>query len=129
MYVRVYYVRVHTFHLPIIKSSAIFIPIKMGCINSTEGENTKDMYLDPDNNLKVYDPTIPIKRIGSEELQFVANLESKIVTGGEEFYLISVDWLSEWLNFAKGTNGVRKFSRKIDNKVGIDIQYNNIFND
>ena len=92
----------------------------MGCINSTSGGNTKDMYLDPENTLQVYDPSLPIKRIGSEELAFVANLESKAISGGEEFYLISVNWLSDWLKFAKGAAGVSTFSRKIDNSMLID---------
>lgn len=94
----------------------------MGCINSTAGGNSKDMYLDPNNTLQVYDPSVLIKRIGSEELAFVANLESKTISGGEEFYLISVDWLSDWLKFAKGTAGVSSFNRKIDNTMLIDPQ-------
>lgn len=95
----------------------------MGCVNSRDGGRTKDMYLDPENNLRIHDPSIPIKRIGSEELEFVANLESKVVCGAEEFYLISVDWLGDWLRFAKGAGGVSSFSRKIDNSALVDPKY------
>lgn len=93
----------------------------MGCANSKE--NLRDMYLDPDNNLRVFDPSAPIKRIGSEELAYIANLEAKKIEGGEEFYLISVEWLGEWLQFAKGTGGVTSFSKKIDNSVLLDSEH------
>jgi hypothetical protein len=92
----------------------------MGCANS-KPDGVRDMYLDPNSVLKVYDPAAGIKHIGSEELAFVGGLEGKAVTGGEEFYLISVDWLTDWLSFAKGT-APQNFARKIDNSMLIDPQ-------
>lgn len=94
----------------------------MGCVNSKGGGDAKDMYLDPDNNLRIHDPSAAVKRVGAEELAFVSSLESKKVTGGEEFYVISVDWLTDWLKFARGSGSTSAFRRKIDNRSLVDPQ-------
>jgi hypothetical protein len=89
----------------------------MGCLNST-AQQSPDMYLDPGNVLRKFDPSSRGRRVGSEELAFVASQDTNKVNGGEEFYLISVSWLSNWMNFANGN--VVSFSDRIDNKSLID---------
>ncbi len=88
----------------------------MGCINSTN--RPPEMYLDPSGILVKYDASSIKTRIGSEELSFVSSKDSNKVLGGEEFYLINIKWLSDWMNFAKGNIAV--FNDKIDNSSLVD---------
>ena len=89
----------------------------MGCLNST-AQQAPDMYLDPGNVMRKFDPLNRGRRVGSEELAFVASQDTNKVKGGEEFYLISVAWLSNWMNFANGN--MVSFNDRIDNKSLID---------
>ena len=92
----------------------------MGCINSTSDASSRppEMYLDPGGALVKFDATLLKSHIGSEELNFVSSKDSNKVQGGEEFYLINVKWLSDWMNFVKGNQAV--FNDKIDNSSLID---------
>lgn len=87
----------------------------MGCLNSKPPPRL-EMYFDPSGILRKYDPTLP--RNGADELKFVSARDSHVVKGGEEFYLISVDWLGGWVNFAKGNTS--SFNEKINNIPLID---------
>ena len=76
------------------------------------------MYMNPSSELVIFDPTIVKNGLGSHQLAFVAARDSIKIQGGAEFYLIHIDWLAKWLQFATGETN--KFLSKINNTDLID---------
>lgn len=88
----------------------------MGCINSVPQASL--MYKDPAGNLHVYNPSEAPNHSPSMQVKHVATREQGKVRGGEEFYLITRSWLTQWIEFTKGD--VPKFATRIDNSLLID---------
>ena len=57
-------------------------------------------YKDCNGILKEY--RVGCRHKADDELSFVSTLDSFVMKPNDEWYVINVDWLSQWLEFAKG---------------------------
>ncbi len=88
----------------------------MGCVNSVP--RPPSMYLDPKGTLKVYDPNAAPKHNPKMQYKHVASKDAVKVRGGEEFYIISVAWLSQWIEYT--SEKIPVFTLPIDNTPLVD---------
>lgn len=95
----------------------------MGCLNSTSASADKatiedlQLYYDPAQELIAFDPNY--EHIAANELKFISEHDQVMMRAGDECYVISVAWLSLWMEYVKGNRAPPK---GIDNKVLIDAQ-------
>lgn len=81
----------------------------MGCTSSKEGVappgellGSKPLiYLDPDDRQVEHQPNKHKTNDLTKEWAYVSGNDSSVVSGGEEYYLISSIWLQRWLDAAR----------------------------
>jgi hypothetical protein len=98
----------------------------MGCTNSISKHYlVPDMYMDSSGTLKAFYPDKELIHDPKAELSFISTRDASVVAGGEEMYLISKQWISEWISFAQGEQP--GFNKRIDNKSLVDPNNRNRF--
>jgi len=72
------------------------------CVNSDSSPQKHEVqfYKDCNGNSREFSANVVHKY--NEELNFVSALDSFVMKPNDEWYVINVDWLSHWLEFAKG---------------------------
>jgi hypothetical protein len=84
----------------------------MGCLNSKPANVEEDaMYTNPQGQMIAYGKKS--QHDFAEEVMFVSAHDSKVMSGGNECYIISSMWLDVWLAFAQGE--VQRHPGKIQN--------------
>lgn len=86
-------------------TSCVYDDVLSQCVNSSESP-TSEIQFYKDHTGVTREFLHSGKHVPEDELKFVAARDSFVMKPNDEWYLINVDWLAQWLEFAKGTANI-----------------------